>query len=40
MASQLMTASKERLMDRFGRLSAPDMRRVEDAIKLQLGLRT
>ena len=40
MANQLMTASKERLMDRFGRLSAPDMRRVEDAIKLQLGLRT
>lgn len=39
MADQLATVSKSRLMDLAGRLSEGDVRRVEAAIKVQLGLR-
>ena len=38
MADQLMTVSKLRLMDLEGRLSIADMRKVEQAVKVQLGL--
>ena len=38
MADQLTTVSKERLMNRMGRLSAPDMSKVEHAVMVQLGL--
>ncbi|MSS73226.1 MAG: type II toxin-antitoxin system PemK/MazF family toxin [Candidatus Latescibacteria bacterium] len=38
MADQLTTVSKKRLMNRIGRLSAEDMQKVEDAVKIQLGL--
>lgn len=38
MADQLATVSKSRLKDQRGRLSAADMRRVERAIRVQLGL--
>ena len=38
MADQLTTVSKQRLMNRMGRLSAPDMSKVEHAVMLQLGL--
>ncbi len=38
MADQLTTTSKARLRNRIGRLSQSDLRGVEDAIKLQLGL--
>jgi mRNA interferase MazF len=38
MADQLTTVSKLRLMNLEGRLSISDMRRVEQAVKLQLGL--
>ena len=38
MADQLTTVSKERLMNRMGRLSAPDMSKVEHALMVQLGL--
>ncbi len=38
MADQLTTVSKLRLMNRIGRLSVADMRRIEDAVKVQLGL--
>jgi mRNA interferase MazF len=37
MADQLTTVSKLRLIDREGRLTNADMRRVERAIKVQLG---
>ena len=36
MADQLTTASKARLGDRIGRLSAADMKKVEHAIRVQL----
>ena len=38
MADQLTTVSKERLIDVTGRLSSTDLRKVEQAIKVQLGL--
>jgi mRNA interferase MazF len=38
MADQLTTVSKSRLQNRVGRLSPPDMERVEEAIKVQLAL--
>ena len=38
MADQLTTVSKTRLSNRAGRLSGADMKRVEEAIKVQLGL--
>jgi len=38
-ADQLTTVVKPRLAGRLGRLSAADLRAVEDAIRVQLGLR-
>ncbi|NVM24758.1 MAG: type II toxin-antitoxin system PemK/MazF family toxin [Desulfobacterales bacterium] len=38
MADQLTTVSKLRLMDLEGRLSIADMRKVEQAVRVQLGL--
>jgi mRNA interferase MazF len=38
MADQLTTVSKQRLTGRIGRLSGGDMRKVEQAVKVQLGL--
>jgi mRNA interferase MazF len=38
MADQLTTVSKQRLMDRTGRLSGSDMSKVEQAVLVQLGL--
>ena len=38
MADQLTTASKQRLMNRAGELSAADLRAVEAAVRVQLGL--
>ncbi|MEO6625528.1 MAG: type II toxin-antitoxin system PemK/MazF family toxin [Burkholderiaceae bacterium] len=38
MADQIMTASKQRLRNRLGALSREDMRLVERAIKIQLGM--
>jgi mRNA interferase MazF len=38
MADQLTTVSKLRLINRAGELSHADMRRVEHAIRVQLGL--
>jgi mRNA interferase MazF len=38
LADQLTTVSKTRLNNRAGRLSAPDLQRVEQAILVQLGL--
>jgi mRNA interferase MazF len=38
LADQLATVSKTRLSDMAGRLSDADLRQVEQAIKLQLGL--
>ena len=37
-ADQLTTVSKGRLLNRAGRLSGADMQRVEEAIRIQLGL--
>ena len=37
MADQLTTVSKQRLMDQESRLSRADMRKVERAVKIQLG---
>ena len=39
MADQIMTADKKRLFQLMGQVSVQDMRKVEDAIKLHLGLR-
>jgi mRNA interferase MazF len=39
MADQIMTASKERLRSRLGALSPNDLRAVEDAVLVQLGIR-
>ena len=36
MADQIMTVSKERLTKRLGALSAPDMRGVDVALRIQL----
>ncbi len=38
MADQLATVSKERLFKRAGVLTEEDMRKVEEAIKVQLGI--
>lgn len=38
MADQLTTASKKRLLNQAGRLSTDDLRAVERAIRVQLGL--
>jgi mRNA interferase MazF len=38
MADQIMTVSKERLTGRMGMLSPEDMRGVEMAVRIQLGL--
>ena len=38
MADQLTTVSKTRLISRMGRLSVRDMRQVERAVRVQLGL--
>ena len=38
MADQIMTASKQRLRQRMGSLSSTDMREVENAILLHLGI--
>jgi mRNA interferase MazF len=38
MADQLTTVSKLRLLDREGRLTGDDIRKVERAIRIQLGL--
>ena len=38
MADQLATVSKARLFRRAGILSAEDMRKVEEAVKIQLGI--
>jgi len=38
MADQLTTVSKQRLINKAGRLSGEDMRKVERAVKIQLGL--
>jgi mRNA interferase MazF len=40
MADQLTTASKNRLIRREGALSASDLEALEDAIRVQLGLRS
>ncbi len=39
MADQLTTASKLRLVGMIGRLSQADLKRVEEAVLIQLGLR-
>jgi len=39
MADQIMTASKQRLQNKMGNLSAADMTNVEDAVLLQLAIR-
>jgi len=39
MADQLATVSKQRLLNRAGILSSEDMRKVGEAIKVQLDLR-
>ena len=38
LADQLTTVSKQRLINRAGKLTAADMRRVERVVKIQLGL--
>lgn len=38
MADQLTTVSKQRLINRAGRLTQADMRKVEHVVKIQLGL--
>ena len=38
MADQLTTVSKQRLINRAGRLTHADMRKVEHVVKVQLGL--
>lgn len=40
MADQMTTVSKRRLVNLVGRLPGADMQRVEEAIKIQLGLRS
>jgi mRNA interferase MazF len=39
MADQLTTVSKQRLINRAGRLSAADMEKVGRAVKVQLGMQ-
>ncbi len=38
MADQLTTVSKQRLLNKAGRISVYELERIEDAIKIQLGL--
>jgi mRNA interferase MazF len=38
MADQLTTVSKTRLIDMMGRLSGTDMRKVEQAVRVQIAL--
>jgi mRNA-degrading endonuclease toxin of MazEF toxin-antitoxin module len=38
MADQLTTVSKARLLNMIGRLSVTDMKKIEQAIKVQLDL--
>lgn len=38
MADQLATVSKQRLINQAGRLTQADMRKVEQAVRVQLGL--
>lgn len=38
MADQIATVSKLRLSTKIGALSEPDLRRVDNAIRVQLGL--
>ena len=38
LADQLTTASKRRLTQRMGRIAAQDMRRIDEAIRVQLAL--
>lgn len=38
LADQLTTVSKQRLINRAGKLTAADMRRVERVVKIQLGV--
>jgi mRNA interferase MazF len=38
MADQIVTVSKSRLMNQMGKLSSPDIKKVEQAIKTQLGI--
>ncbi len=38
MADQVMTVAKQRLVNRAGSLSATEMRQLERALKMQLGL--
>ena len=38
MADQIRTVAKQRITDRMGALTQPDLRAVERAIRLQLGL--
>jgi mRNA interferase MazF len=40
MADQITTVSKLRLINQIGKLSEEDMRKVERAVKVQLGLST
>lgn len=40
MSDQLTTVSKLRLKKRFATVAADDLRRIEDAVLLQLGIRT
>ena len=39
MADQMMTADKQRLKKRIGRVSASEMLGIEQALRIQLGLR-
>ena len=39
MADQIMTADKQRLKRRIGRVSAPEIVGIERALRIQLGLR-
>jgi mRNA interferase MazF len=39
MADQLTTASKERLTNQFGTITSADMKAIERAIKIQLGMQ-
>ncbi len=39
MADQIVTVSKTRLLRKTGKLSADDMKAVENAMKVQLGIR-
>ena len=39
MTDQIQTASKQRIRDRIGRVSDDDLRQIEQAIQVQLGLK-